>query len=168
MSCLLSFAGKLLLMNIFVFMSKQEASGVISMSVWQCPKCGREFKNRNQDHFCGEAPKTIDAYIAEQPEPVQHILNQVRDRIRAELPEAQERISWHMPTYWHNQNIMHFAAFKKHFSIFPGAEAIEHFRDRLTTYQSTKGAVQFPYDQPIPLDLIAEITRWCYETGNHH
>ena len=136
--------------------------------MWQCPKCGREFKNRNQDHFCGEPPQTIDEYIAAQPESVQPFLIQVRDTIRAVLPEAQERISWSMPTYWNKHNIIHFAAFKKHIGIYPGPKAIENFADRLTEYKTSKGAVQLSYSKPLPLDLIADIAKWCYETGNHN
>ena len=79
--------------------------------MWRCPKCGREFEKRNQSHFCGEPVQTIDAYIAAQPESVQPLLNQVRDTLRAALPYAKGRISWSMPTYWHKQNIIHFAAF---------------------------------------------------------
>lgn len=132
--------------------------------MWQCPKCGREFKNQNQDHFCGEPPETVDAYIALQPELVQPILHQIRDTIRTALPDAQERISWSMPTYWSKHNIIHFAAFKKHVGLFPGGKAIEYFNDRLTPYKTSKGTVQFPYHQPLPLTLIAEIAKWCYET----
>jgi len=136
--------------------------------MWQCPKCGREFKNTNQDHFCGEPQKTIDAYIAVQPENVQKLLNQVRDTLRAALPGAEERISWSMPTYWSKHNIIHFAAFKKHIGLYPGVKAMENFAGQLTQYKTSKGAVQFPYSKPLPLELIAEIAKWCYETGNHH
>lgn len=136
--------------------------------MWQCPKCEREFKNRNQDHYCGEPPKTIEAYIAAQPESVQSLLSQVRDTIRAVLPDAQERISWSMPTYWNKHNIIHFAAFKKHIGIYPGPKAIENFADRLTEYKTSKGAVQLPYNKPLPLDLIADIAKWCDEMGSHH
>lgn len=136
--------------------------------MWQCLKCGREFKKQNQDHFCGEPPKTIDAYIAAQPESVQPLLNQVRDTLCAVLPEAEERISWRMPTYWRKHNIIHFAAFKNHMGLYPGDKAMEHFADRLTEYKTSKGAVQLPYNKPLPLKLIAEIAKWCYETGNHH
>lgn len=135
--------------------------------MWQCPKCGRAFNNQNQDHFCGEPPQTIDMYIAEKPEHVQPFLNQVRDTIRAVLPDAQERISWRMPTYWNKYNIIHFAAFKNHIGLYPGEKAIKSFADRLTEYKTSKGAVQFPYSEPLPLPLIAEIAKWCYETGNH-
>lgn len=136
--------------------------------MWQCPKCGRTFNNSNQDHFCSEKPQTIDAYIAAQPEHVHLFLNQVRETIRAVLPDAQERISWRMPTYWSKHNIIHFAAFKNHLGLYPGDKAIENFHDRLTGYKTSKGAVQLPYNRPLPLDLIAEMTKWCYETGNHH
>lgn len=112
--------------------------------------------------------KTIDAYIAAQTESVQSFLNQVRDTIRAVLPDAQERISWSMPTYWNKHNIIHFAAFKKHIGIYPGPKAIETFADRLTDYKTSKGAVQLPYNKPLPLELIADIAKWCYATGNHH
>lgn len=62
--------------------------------MWKCTKCDREFKNTNQDHFCGEPSKTIDAYIAAQPENVRPIINQIRDKLRETLPDAKERISW--------------------------------------------------------------------------
>lgn len=136
--------------------------------MWQCPKCGRNFKNTDQDHFCGEAPKTIEVYIDAQSEEVKPLLNQVRDTLRTALPHAQERISWSMPTYWNKQNIIHFAAFKNHIGLYPGPEAVEHFTERLREYKTSKGAVQFPYCKTLPLSLIEEIAKWCYNTRNHH
>lgn len=136
--------------------------------MWQCPKCGREFRHTNQDHYCGEPPKTIDAYIAAQSEDVWPLLNQVRETLRDALPFAEERISWSMPTYWYKQNIIHFAAFKNHIGLYPGNKAVEHFNERLTKYKTSKSAVQFPYSKPLPLPLIAEIAKWCYDTRNHH
>ncbi|MCE5236288.1 MAG: DUF1801 domain-containing protein [Eubacteriales bacterium] len=135
--------------------------------MWECPKCGREFVSAAQEHDCGEPLKTIDAYIAAQPEPVRPLLNQVRRTIHDALPDAQERISWGMPTYWSKRNIVHFAAFQKHIGLYPGAEAIENFRDRLKEYATSKGAVRFPYGEPLPLKLIEEIAKWCYETYRH-
>ncbi len=73
-----------------------------------------------------------------------------------------------MPTFRKKQNIIHFAGFKKHLGIYPGEEAIVHFEDELRDYKTSKGAIQFQYSQPVPLTLIAEIAKWCYETGNHH
>ena len=59
------------------------------------------------------------------------------------------------------------SAHKKHIGLYPGDKAVEHFADRLAGFKSSKGAIQIPYDKPLPLDLIAEIAKWCYETGNH-
>jgi uncharacterized protein YdhG (YjbR/CyaY superfamily) len=132
--------------------------------MWKCPKCGREFKNQDQNHFCSEAPNTIDAYIEAQDEEVQPLLHQVRNTLRTALPGAEERISWKMPTYWSGHNIIHFAAFKKHIGVYPGEAAMVYFANRLTEYKTSKGAIQLPYEKQLPLTLIAEIARWCYES----
>jgi len=130
--------------------------------MWKCPKCGREFKNTNQNHSCSEKSASIDEYIAAQSEDVQPILVKVRNIIRAAAPDAVEKISWQMPTYWQGENLIHFCAHKKHLGIHPGA--IDHFPDELKTrlvdYKTSKGAIQFPYDKPIDYELIADITRW--------
>lgn len=127
--------------------------------MWQCPKCGREFQNTNQDHYCGKI-STIDEYIAEQEESIRLLLQQVRERIRAAAPDATEKISWRMPTFWQVENLIHFAAFKKHLGIYPGDLSLAPFEDRLAGYRTTKGAIQFSYDKPIDFELIADITRW--------
>ena len=127
--------------------------------MWKCPKCKREFKNTNQDHYCDKA-ETIDQYIAGQNEEVQPILHRIREVIRAAAPDAKERMSWQIPTFWQGENLIHFAAFKKHISIFPGGEAATFLADRLTEYKTAKGTIQFPLDKPIPYDLIGEIARW--------
>lgn len=116
----------------------------------------------NKDENC------ISKYISEQPESVQSYLNQMRDTIRLALPDAEERISWKMPTYWKNHNIIHFAAFKKHIGLYPGPEAVVHFKEELKEYKTSKGAIQLPFDKPLPLPLVGDIAKWCYETGNHH
>ena len=135
--------------------------------MWLCPKCGRSFKNQNQSHYCGEKPETIDAYIAAQPEQVQPILNEVRNAIRTALPEAEERMSWSMSTYWKGHNIIHFAANKNHLGIYAGTEAVDAFSEKLDGFKTSKGTIQFPYAKPIPLKLIAEIAVWCWQTENH-
>ena len=135
--------------------------------MWTCPKCGRTFKNQNQDHFCGKAPETIDAYILEQPEDIQKYLYQMHGILQAALPDAQEHISWSMPTYWNQHNIVHFAGFKKHIGFYPGPQAIEMFEERLKEYKTSKGAIQFPYNKPLPAELIAENAKCCNDTGNH-
>jgi uncharacterized protein YdhG (YjbR/CyaY superfamily) len=136
--------------------------------MWQCTKCGREFKNTNQSHYCGKSDTTIDAYIADQPGHMQPYLNQVREAIRDVLPGAEEKIAWRMPTFRQKHNIIHFAAHKNHIGLYPGDEAVKHFADRLRDLKTSKGAIQIPYKEPLPLELIAEITEWCRDTGNHH
>jgi uncharacterized protein YdhG (YjbR/CyaY superfamily) len=130
--------------------------------MWTCPKCGREFKNTNQHHFCEKADNTIDAYISAQPENVRSILYELRELLRSALPEAEERIAWKMPTYWKKHNIIHFAAYKNHLGIYPGEQPIVIFADRLKEYKTSKGAIQFPYNKPLPAELITDIAKWCY------
>ncbi|NLG82823.1 MAG: hypothetical protein GX490_09980 [Bacilli bacterium] len=106
---------------------------------------------------------TIDEYIASQPEELRPTLNKVRTCIKEALPFAQERISYQMPTYWYKVNLIHFAAQKKHLGLYPRPEAVEHFKDKLQGYKTSKGAIQIPYDEPLPLELISEIAMWCGE-----
>ena len=129
--------------------------------MWECPKCGRTFKNTNQDHYCGEAPKTIEEYIERQPEQAQPLLRQVNNTIKSAIPDAAEKISWSMPTYWKKHNLIQFAAFKKHIGLYPGPEAVNTFAEGLKEYKTSKGAIQLPYDKPLPLELIGEIAKWC-------
>ena len=136
--------------------------------MWKCPKCGRSFKNENQSHYCGKAPKTVDEYIFAQEEGIRDQLRDVRLAIKNELPDAVEKISWSMPTYWKGHNIIHFAASKKHIGLYPGPVAVEHFADKLEQAGCTysKGAVRIPYSEELPLQLIAEIAAWCRDTDN--
>lgn len=127
----------------------------------ECPKCGRKFKNINQSHYCGAAPQSIEEYIAQQPEDARSYLRQINDTIKSALPEAVPKISWSMPTYWKKQNLIQFAASKKHIGLYPGPAAVEAFTDQLQGYKTSKGTIQFPYDKPLPLDLIREIAVWC-------
>lgn len=129
--------------------------------MWQCPKCGRSFKNTNQDHYCGDPPKTIAEYISRQPESVQTKLKQVDQAIREAIPDAKEKISWSMPTYWKKRNLIQFAAFQKHIGLYPGPEAVEVFAEQLKDYHTSKGSIRLPLDQPLPLELIAQIAKWC-------
>lgn len=137
--------------------------------MWKCPKCGKEFDKNQQNHFCGSKPQSIDEYIMQQEESIQPVLHEVRNAIKKVLPDdVEERISWSMPTFWKKHNIIHFAAFKKHLGLYPGPEAIEHFAEKLSDFKSSKGAIQFPYNREIPLGLITDIAKWCYEKGKHH
>ena len=129
--------------------------------MWTCPKCERNFRNINQNHYCGKAPETIGEYIWEQPEEVQPILRQLQETIHAAIPEAKEKISWSMPTFWKGRNLIQFAASQKHIGLYPGPEAVAAFADRLESFPTSKGTIRLPLDQPMPLDLIADIARWC-------
>ncbi|MDD4689974.1 MAG: DUF1801 domain-containing protein [Eubacteriales bacterium] len=127
--------------------------------MWQCPSCGREFKNTQQHHFCKET-NSIDDYIAAQPNEVRPLLHQIRDTIRGAAPDAIEKISWQMPTFWQGENLIHFAVFKNHIGLYPGGEATSKFAKRLEGYKTSKGTIQLPLDQPIDHKLITDIVRW--------
>ena len=131
---------------------------------WTCPKCGRAFGNKNQDHYC-EKPQTIDAYIDAQEESLRPRLRRLRAVIREAIPEAEERISWSMPTFWKGKNLIHFAAFKKHIGIYPGAEATALFAEKLAGFDVSKGTIRIPHDRELPEALIREIARWCYASS---
>ena len=129
---------------------------------WKCPKCGREFSRQNQDHYCMK-PQNIDEYIAAQDTQARPRLKEVRNILRAALPEAEERISWAMPTYRKGRNIIHFAAAKKHIGLYPGDRAAAAFKDELAGLDVSKGTIRLPYSRALPADLIARIAKWCYE-----
>lgn len=131
------------------------------VEVWRCPKCGREFKKANQQHYCGTAAD-IDAYIEAQEERIRPKLRELRAILRAAIPEAEERISWSMPTYWKGQNLIHFAASKKHLGLYPGGEATTVFAEELKGLDVSKGTIRLPYDRPLPEELITRIARWCW------
>jgi uncharacterized protein YdhG (YjbR/CyaY superfamily) len=113
---------------------------------------------------------SIDKYISEQSENIRALLTEVHQTIREALPDAVEKISWQMPTFWRGRNLIHFAAQKNHLGIYPGAATMEHFAPRLAEYKTSKGAVQFPYKSfgAEQLAIIAEIAEWCGqdETAN--
>ncbi len=136
------------------------------ISMWKCPKCGREFKKKGQSHYCGEKPKTIEEYILSQEADKQKELQYIRQILRSALPEAEERISWSMPTYWKKHNILHFAASKEHIGLYPGPEAVIHFAEELRGYKTDKGTIRIPYGK-VDAALIEKIAKWCWETGNH-
>ena len=127
---------------------------------WKCPKCGREFSRTDQPHYCGK-PQTIDEYIAAQDETVRPKLSQMREILRAAMPEAEERMSWSMPTYWKGRNLIHFAAAKKHIGLYPGGEAAAVFGAELEGIDVSKGTIRLPYTRELPADLITRIAQWC-------
>ena len=107
----------------------------------------------------------IREYIDSQDKSIRPRLNEIYDTIRAAIPEAEERMSWGMPTFWKGRNIIHFAPAKAHIGLYPGAEAVAFFATRQTAYKTSKGAIQLLNKRELPLDLIAEIARWSWETN---
>ena len=122
----------------------------------------RALEKQDQLPICGK-PQTIDEYIARQDAAVQPRLRELRAILQSALPEAEERISWSMPTYWKGRNIIHFAAFKKHLGLYPGGEATGEFAEALKEYDVSKGTIRLPYNKELPTELITRIARWCLD-----
>lgn len=106
------------------------------------------------------APQTIDEYIAGFPADVQDVLQKIRMTIHEAAPEATEKISYQMPTFYLKGNLVHFAAFREHIGFYPVPTGIEKFKKELSVYKQGKGSVQFPLDQPMPYDLITKIVKF--------
>ena len=104
--------------------------------------------------------QTIDQYISGFPGEIQILLKKVRQTIKVSAPGAQEAIKYQMPTFVLEGNLIHFAAFKHHIGLYPTPSGITRFRKELAKYTTSKGAIQFPLDQPIPYSLIAKITKF--------
>lgn len=103
------------------------------------------------------APDNIDSYIATFPAKQQELMRQLRQVIRETAPEATEKISWAMPTFYLKGNLVHFAAYKNHIGFYPSSSGIARFAREFTGLKFSKGAVQFPLDKPLPADLIRRI-----------
>ena len=103
---------------------------------------------------------SIDEYIATFPPEIQQKLEAIRATIKAAAPEAVEKISYQMPTFYLHGNLVHFAAFKQHIGFYPTPSGIEAFQDELSAYKGAKGSVQFPLDQPLPLDLVRRMIEY--------
>jgi uncharacterized protein YdhG (YjbR/CyaY superfamily) len=100
--------------------------------------------------------ESIDRYIANQPEPVQLRLQQIRGVIQTAVPDATEAISYQIPTFKLDGNLVHFAAWKKHISIYPSSSTIEDALPDIARRSNGKGTIQFPHDEPLPIDLIRQ------------
>jgi uncharacterized protein YdhG (YjbR/CyaY superfamily) len=103
---------------------------------------------------------TIDAYIATFPKDTQDILTTLRATIRAAAPDAQETISYQVPTFTLKGTLVQFAAHTHHIGFYPTPSGIGAFQDELSAYKRAKGSVQFPLDQPLPLDVIRRIVQF--------
>jgi len=109
--------------------------------------------------------RTMEEYIRTFPENVQRILQSLRQAIKATAPEAVETISYQIPTFKLKGNLVHFAAFTNHIGFYPDPSAIEAFRDQLSPYSFSKGAIRFPIHEPIPLDLVKKMV--AYRVKQH-
>ncbi len=106
--------------------------------------------------------KTIDEYLADFPGDTRKRLEIIRKTIREIVPaEATEKISYGIPTFYLNGNLVHFAGYKGHIGFYPGSVPIREFEKELSGYKTSKGTVQFPHDKPLPLGLISRITKAC-------
>lgn len=107
-----------------------------------------------------EAPLNVDSYIATQPAAVQPVLQQLRQTIKKAAPNAEEVISYQMPAYKQNGILVYFAAWKEHIGFYPASVGVSHFSDKLAKYNTSKGTIQFPLSQKLPLKLIADIVKF--------
>ena len=105
-------------------------------------------------------PKTIDEYIAGFPDDVQAKLKKIRATIAAAAPGAEEKIGYGIPAFTLDGNLIYFAGFKKHLSLYPAPRSAPEFKDELARYEGGKGTVQLPLDKPIPFGLISRIVKF--------
>jgi uncharacterized protein YdhG (YjbR/CyaY superfamily) len=103
---------------------------------------------------------SIDEYIGSFPRNIQKILQEIRATIKAAAPDAEEKISYQMPTFFLNGNLIHFAAFKNHIGLYPTPSGTEAFKDEISVYQGAKGSIRLPIDEPMPLKLISRIVKF--------
>jgi uncharacterized protein YdhG (YjbR/CyaY superfamily) len=108
----------------------------------------------------GRGARTFEEYIARTPPKVRRLLKQLRATVRKAAPRAEEKISYRMPTFYLNGNLLHFAAYERHIGFYPTPSAIVEFASELKRYHTSKGAIQFPLDEPLPLGLVARIAKF--------
>lgn len=111
----------------------------------------------------GEPAKNIDDYIAAYPANVQELLQTMRTTIQQAAPDATEAITYAIPTFKLNGNLVHFAGYKNHIGFYPAPMGIEAFKKETAQYEAGKGTLQFPLDKPLPLDLIERIVKFRVE-----
>jgi len=101
----------------------------------------------------------IEEYIASCPKEFQDRLSSIYHILKEELPDAIEKISYQIPTFWQGENVIHFSLFKNHIGLYPTPNSIASFTHRLQKYKHSKGAIQFQHSEELPLELIREITK---------
>lgn len=120
-------------------------------------------KNAGADNSRNTGYQTIDEYIAKFPPDIQKKLITLREVIRNAAPDATEKISYAMPTFYYRKNLVHFAAYEKYVGFYPTPSGIDAFKEELSRYKSSKGTVQFPIDEPLPYELIKRIVQYRLE-----
>ena len=129
--------------------------------MWTCPDCGRQFKRKNQNHFCSGAPKTVAEYISRRPAGLQPALARVWQAMKEGARGRQECMPWGMPTLKGRGNFINFALYKDNITIYIGRDMAEKFKERLARYDIQKGAVRIPLGREIPTRLIRELSARC-------
>lgn len=103
---------------------------------------------------------SIDHYISLQDETIRPILTKIRQVIHLAAPNLKEKIAYQMPTFYEQENLIHFAVFKDHIGIYPGGEYTQQFSAKLKGYKTTKGSIHFPKQEPLDYELIRDIVLW--------
>jgi uncharacterized protein YdhG (YjbR/CyaY superfamily) len=104
--------------------------------------------------------KSVDEYLSFQPEDIQYRLEDLRGAIRRAAPKATEMISYNIPAYWLGGVLVYFAAYKNHIGFYPTSSGVREFKAELSKYKVSKGAIQFPIDEALPLGLITKIVKF--------
>ena len=107
-----------------------------------------------------KAPESIDEYIGTFPKDIRSKLESIRRAVKEEAPDAKEVISYGMPAFKLNRVLVYFAAQRKHIGFYPTASGISAFEEELSQFKHSKGAVQFPIDEPVPLELVRKVVRF--------
>lgn len=136
------------------------------VNMWRCEICGREFKNKNQSHSC-KSFRTIDEYIAQFSPHDQNKLQVLRELINKLAPEAVEKMSWNMPTFFQYNNLVHFVMQKNHIGFHVGPTAVKAFENELLNFHFNKGTIHLPNDQAFPHQLIEKIVQSKVEMHAH-
>lgn len=110
-----------------------------------------------------EKHQDVDEYLLALPPEAREILTQLRKHLLQLVPQAKEKMGYGIPTLTLNGNLIHFAAYKNHIGLYPGSKAIITFEKELSGYQTSKGTIQFPINEPLPMPLIDEIVAFCVE-----
>jgi uncharacterized protein YdhG (YjbR/CyaY superfamily) len=107
-----------------------------------------------------EAAASVDEYLATMPDATRAKLEAIRRTIRETAPDATEKIGYGIPTFVFHGNLVHFAGYEGHIGFYPGASGVRQFADELEGYETSKGTIRFPLDEPPPLDLVRRIVEF--------